>query len=93
MSTNAAGKILVVENHLWKYWKKLKNIGYDKSYMHNITRYTYIWAVARYLYNAMFCCIRCVIINTATYNIPYKMKHWRGVNFGDWRLLNEITNI
>ena len=27
------------------------------------------------------------------YYIPYKMKYWRGVNFGDWRLLDEIANI
>ena len=25
--------------------------------------------------------------------IPYKMKYWRGVNFGDWRFLDKIANI
>ena len=25
--------------------------------------------------------------------IPYKMKYWRGVNFGDWQFLNKIANI
>ena len=24
--------------------------------------------------------------------LPYKMKYWRGVNFGDWGFLDEIVN-
>ena len=25
--------------------------------------------------------------------LPYKMKYWRGVNFGGWRFLDKIANI
>ena len=32
-------------------------------------------------------------VHRTTVNIPYKMKYWQGVNFGDWRLLDKIANI
>ena len=25
--------------------------------------------------------------------LPYKIKYWRGVNFGDWRFYRKIANI
>ena len=27
------------------------------------------------------------------HDIPYKMKYWRGVNFGDWQFLDKIANM
>ena len=30
---------------------------------------------------------------TQKLQVLYKMKYWQGVNFGDWRLLDKITNI
>ena len=31
--------------------------------------------------------------HTLVWYVPYKTKYWRGVHFGNWRLLDKISNV
>ena len=58
-----------------------------------------IFIVHAYVHTTLICAYRyynLILLGYRSFmvvDIPYKSKYWQGINFSDWRFLDEIANI